>query len=44
MAYVVMFWNATWALLQIGGVHPKCDYEAMARGGLDHLKTLAAGL
>lgn len=31
MSFVVSFWNATWALLQIGVPNPPRDYEAMAK-------------
>lgn len=43
MAYVVVFWNATWALLQIGSMNDKCDYAGMAKGMFGHLETLAEG-
>ena len=31
MWYVVAFWNAAWALLQIGNAHADFDYAAMAK-------------
>jgi thiamine kinase-like enzyme len=29
--YVVAFWNATWALLQMGNPHADFDYSAMVK-------------
>lgn len=37
MIYVVMLWNATWALMQIGFGDPDIDYPAMARWAFSKL-------
>jgi hypothetical protein len=31
MWFVVAFWNAAWALLQVGNPHADFDYAGMAR-------------
>jgi thiamine kinase-like enzyme len=40
MIFVVMFWNATWALMQIGTPFAEYDYAAMARKMFNFIEAL----